>query len=292
MKPIGYINGRFIEDLSSPAVQLEDRGNQFGDGVYEVVKVYGGKAFGLKEHLIRFKRSTGELKIPLKYTDAVITEIIDQLLEKSGAKTESAEALIYWQITRGAYARKHLFEESEPQLSFTIRPNQANLQGMQEGVSVTFKPDIRWGRCDIKSLNLLANILAKQEANDEGFFESILVKDGYAIEGASCNLFCIKNGNLYTAPKSNKILWGITRQKVLDLAAILNIPVVEEHFTPEFLLDAHEAFITSSSIEIMPITKVGDTTIGEGLPGLLTRQLQKAMWEKIEAETETKIVRF
>lgn len=269
---IAFFNGTWIspEELVIP---IDERGHNFGDGVYEVIRVYNGVPFTMREHLERLEKSAEAIRLKMDYTIEQFEDLILEGLQKSGLK----EAAVYLQVTRGVALRLHNFPNVPSSTSMTIREAKPLPQEYRDnGVKTLLLEDERWKNCFIKSLNLLPNILAKQAAADQGCFEAILVRDGVITEGSSCNVFVAKGGTLYTAPATNKILHGITRAKLLELAAELNIPVREEEFTPDFLLSADEVFLSSTSMEAMPVVQIDDTKIGTGKPGEITNRLRDA----------------
>lgn len=263
---------------SEATVDIEDRGYQFGDGVYEVIRVYGGKTFYLKEHLLRLERCAREIRLPLPWDVKLLTERIHQLVEANHLQ----EGTVYLQVTRGQAPRNHVFPETvKPVLvaytSKALRP----VAMLKEGIRTCTIKDIRWLRCDIKSLNLLGAVLAKQEAIEKGCKEAILVRDGIVTEGGSSNVFIVKNDVLYTHPANNLILHGITRAIVLKCSAEEGISVKEEPFSVDDLYHADEAFITGTTVEVCPVTHVDDKKIGSGTPGPVTRRLQEAFDKQI-----------
>lgn len=273
MGEIAYVNGSFVP-LEKAYVHVEDRGYQFGDGVYEVVYAFNGIPFGLKEHLDRFFNSMELIRIKSPYSKEEITDLVNEALKRSGF----AHAQIYFHMTRGTSKRSHPFPDAGVPANFLITVREAvglPREMTDNGVAVYLTEDIRWGRCNIKSLNLLPNVLAKQEALDHGAFEAVLCKDGYITEGAVSNVFIVSDGQVRTAPADHKILPGITRQHVIELCRELGIKVLETPFTPEELYAADEAFLTGSGIEVLPVVKVSDSLIGDGNPGPITKKLQQ-----------------
>lgn len=270
---IAFFNGKWIspEELVIP---IDERGHNFGDGVYEVIRVYNGVPFTMREHLVRLEKSAEAIRLKMDYTIEQFEDLIREGLQKSGLQ----EAAVYLQVTRGIALRLHAFPSGVPSsTAMTIREAKPLPQEYRDnGVKTLLLEDERWKNCFIKSLNLLPNILAKQTAADQGCFEAILVRDGLITEGSSCNVFAIKDGTLYTTPATHKILHGITRAKLLELASKLNIPVREEDFTPDFLLSADEVFLSSTSMEAMPVVQVDNTQIGTGKPGVVTNRLREA----------------
>lgn len=252
-------------------VDIEDRGYQFGDGFYEVMKIYGGKIFTLKEHMDRLERSARELKISLPFSREEIEQKVKELVTENGAE----EGAIYLQITRGGSIRQHHFPGAETVPQLTAYPFSCHLpeKEQQEGVETVLTEDIRWKRCDIKSLNLLGNVLAKQEAKEAGKFEAILHRDGIITEGSSTNFYGVKNGAVVTHPVSPLILNGITRIKIAELCAANDIVFTETAMNVEELKDLDEAFISSTTSEIIPVIKTGEQVIGNGSPGPVTKTL-------------------
>lgn len=268
----GFFNGEFIS-LDTAAVNLEDRGYQFGDGIYEVTRIYNGKCFALDRHLARCRRSLRELRIPITYMDEELTAIHYDLIKKSGIQNGT----IYCQITRSTAPRTQYFPNQViPNLAMTIRESSIDLASQQNGIRCTLAEDIRWLRCDIKSLNLLGNVLARQAAHDKGLQGAIQYRKDTNIvtEGSSSNFFIVKDGLIWTHPASNLILKGITRSVLVEeIIPKLGYTLVEKAFSPEFALSAEEAFATSTSLEITPVIELDGKTIGSGQPGEITRNL-------------------
>ncbi|WP_078546324.1 D-amino-acid transaminase [Litchfieldia alkalitelluris] len=266
---IAYYNGEFI-NIDTKVIPIQERGHQFGDGVYEVIRVYNGELFLAEEHLARLQKSADaiQLKLPLEITD--LLELMKEGIKRSTIK----EVEVYIQITRGIAPRTHYFPDVVPQLAMTVKPaRQTNVEKREKGISVVLTEDERWANCYIKSLNLLPNVLAKQNAVINGFDEAIFVKDSFITEGSSSNIFVVKDGIVYTPPATKKILHGITRATVFTLAQENNLQVIEKEFNEQFLLDADEAFITSTSLEVQPIAIVNQHTLPLRKP--ITRLLQE-----------------
>jgi len=282
---LGMVDGIVVE-IDANVIPLEDRGHQFGDGVYEVTRVYNGRPFALKQHLLRLEQSLAGLRIPLPFSLEEIAGFHEQLIKESGI----TEAAIYLQVTRGVAPRVHSFPESiKPRLTMTIRPARALAAELREkGAKAVLVPDERWLRCNIKSLNLLGNILAKQVAQEKGCFEAIMVRGEYVTEGSSSNVFAVKNGVLYTHPLSHLILPGITRNIVIEHVLSAGYTVKELEYTPEFLLAADEVFLSGTQTEVMPIVKIDETVIGTGEVGSTTRYFQNKYRELIAAECNIK----
>ena len=279
----GFFDGAFIS-LDEPKVQLEDRGYQFGDGIYEVTRIYNGKPFALPRHLERCRRSLRELRIPITYMDEELTAIHNDLIRKSGIRNGA----IYFQITRGCAPRTHSFpDQIVPLLSMTIRESTPDADQQENGIHCILAEDIRWLRCDIKSLNLLGNVLAKQEAHDKGVQGTIQFrKDQNLItEGSSSNFFIVKDGIIWTHPTNNYILKGVTRSILMEeLIPKLGYTVVEKAFTPEFALTADEAFVTSTSLEVTPVVDIDGHTIGSGASGDVSRNLLREYHKLVAKE--------
>lgn len=266
---IGYFNGKYIP-LDEPVIPIDERGHQFGDGVYEVVRVYEGKPFMLNEHIERLMNSAQAIRLNIEQTHQDFQKIIKDGIEISGLPHCS----VYIQITRGVAPRNHVFPNVPVSITMTIKELVPLKESLREnGVTSIFHEDERWSNCYIKSLNLLPNILAKQAAFERGAFEAILVRDGYITEGSSSNIFMIKNNLVYTTPLSKHILAGITRLAVKQICEGLNIPVIEKSFTQEDIKHADELFLTSTTAEILPVVEVDMQKIGEGTPGPLTNHL-------------------
>ncbi len=272
MPNIAWLNGKFLP-LEEATVSIEDRGFQFGDGIYEVIRVYGGKPFRLDEHLSRLAQSAQAISIPLTIEAREWKAFIREGLERS---TYSA-CKVYIQVTRGVAPREHLFPETtRPTIVMTFRemadlPTQLN----QQGVSVITLPDLRWARCSIKSLNLLPNILAKQQANEAGAFEALLIKDGMVTEGTSSNVILVKDEAFLTPALSEQLLAGVTRQAVLELARNDGKVVEERPVKEEELKQADELFLIGTTIEVLPITNLDGASVGNGAPGEVTKQMRK-----------------
>nr|MBC7245196.1 D-amino-acid transaminase [Chloroflexota bacterium] len=271
---IVYLNGEYLP-VEKATVSIEDRGFLFADGVYEVVRVYRGQPFHLEAHLQRLQRSAQGARLPLPQPVANLPAIIERLLVENNL----LDTNIYIECTRGAaHPRTHAFPaESHP--TVLVMPQTLHAlppDGRTSGVSAITVPDLRWQRCDIKSIMLLPNVMAKTQAREQGAFEAILVRDGIVTEGSSTNIFAVFNGVLATHPANHHILAGITRQVVLRLAADLGLSVREDLFTVEQLYQAQEVFLTSTTSEVLPITRIDGRTVGTGHPGTVTTCLFRA----------------
>ncbi|NLK07940.1 MAG: D-amino-acid transaminase [Firmicutes bacterium] len=278
-----YFNGKFVPE-NQVRISFEDRGFQFGDGVYEVIKVENGRAFALYRHLRRLARSLHGLDIRIS-EDIDFGTVVRHLIQANSA----SDGLIYIQITRGAAPRAHGFpKDSKPTVvAYSMPWNDITPKEFDAGASAIIIPDERWGRCDIKSLNLLANVLAKQKAAQAEAAEALLERVGVGVlEGTSSNLFAVSGGNLVTAPSSPYILGGITREIILELADQLQLPIEEKALSKKQLLRSDEAFITNRGIAVLPLVTIDDNIIGSGKPGPITRRLAFAYNELISKATD------
>ncbi|WP_137789509.1 D-amino-acid transaminase [Bacillus sp. E(2018)] len=245
---------QIIKDGSIP-VDPQDRGYLFGDGIYEVVFVYDKKPFAFKEHFARFEQSAKKLELAMPYDVSTFKKHTDELISKNNIEN----GMVYIQMTRGVAPRNHLYERNMQSVvtGFAKSVSLENIAKSQaSGISTYLTEDIRWLRCDIKSLNLLGNVMAKRKAADYDCQEAIQHRDGTVTEGSSSNVFIVKNGTLKTHPSTNLILNGITRQIVITLAKVNGISVLEEAFSVDDLLSADEVFITSTTMEVTPVTKL------------------------------------
>lgn len=274
-------NGEII-NRSNAKVDVEDRGFQFGDGVYEVIRVYNGVFFTLDEHLNRFSKSLESISISLPFTTNQIKGMLEELVEKNKLKN----GFVYMQVTRGVAPRNHAFpsENVTPNLVAYSKVMERPVEYFKTGIKTILTEDIRWLRCDIKSLNLLGNILAKQKATMEGCFEAIQHRGQEVTEGSTSNVFIVKDGSIITHESNNLILKGITKDVLLQVCAKFNIPVEERTFTLEELEHADEVFLTSTTSEVMPIIEINGNGVRNGEPGPITRNLQK--WFETEIEKQ------
>lgn len=262
-------------------IDLEDRGYHFGDGIYEVVRIYEGQAFTAKEHFERFFQSAEKIDMKVPYGQEQFISLMEELIEKNSI----GEGIVYLQMTRGASPRNHLYDRSSsPIITGFAREIASVEEKLQKGIDVWMTKDIRWLRCDIKTLNLLGNIMAKREAADNDCYEAVQHRDGTVTEGSSSNFFIVKDNALHTHPATNLILNGITRQVVLKLAGELGIPVVEEAFTLDDVKAASEAFITSTTSEVMPVNHIKGDIDKTFSSRTIIDQLQKAFTAYIEKE--------
>jgi D-alanine transaminase len=270
---ISYFNGKFLSK-DDVKISPDDRGFLFADGVYEVVRWYEGFFYDMDSHLSRLKRSLRELRIHWADADmfpALALELIKQ------NKLENQPAMIYLQVTRGAAKRSHNFPS--PDIAPTAYANAwgfvPDSLSKDSGIKVMLKEDIRWSRCDIKSVALLANTLSFQEAYQVGLKECIFVRNGFITEGSHSNIFFVIDGMLYTHPENNHILSGVTRKNVLRIAQELGIKIREEAVQESRIRFIKESFISNTSAEVTPVIDLGGNTIGDGIPGPITKLIQE-----------------
>lgn len=265
-----YLNGHFMP-LADAQVSVLDRGFVFGDGVYELVPVYSRKPFRLEEHLRRLQGSLDGIRLANPHGVAKWRELIEQLIALQDVDDQS----VYLQITRGVAPRDHAFPPGvAPSVFMFAQPLVSATEAQKAaGVCAITAPDIRWGRCDIKAISLLANVLARQQAVEAGCAETVMLRDGFLSEGAASNIFAVKNGVLLAPPPSHLILTGITYDVVLELAAAHGIPYELRAVSEVELREVDELWMTSSTKEIMPIVTLDGAPVGDGKPGPLARQM-------------------
>lgn len=267
-----YLNGTYVP-AEQACVPILDRGFMFGDGVYEVIPVYGGNAFRSREHLQRLQRSLEAIDVRNPLTDLAWQEIFAYLIQSNCG---DQDAVLYLQVTRGVMQkRNHAYSrEEQPTVLVMCWPHAYKTQHADtKGVRAITLEDTRWSDCYIKSVNLLPNVLLRQQAVDDGAAESILIRDGHAIEGAASNLFIVKDELIRTPPKSRYMLGGITRDLVIELSVKNRIIVQEKDVTEDQLHDADEIWITSSTQEIVPVTTLNQHKVGKGEPGPAWRRM-------------------
>lgn len=277
MPELAYLNGAILP-IEQAMVPIEDRGYNFGDAVYEYFASYRGRLYRIEEHLDRLERSMGELRFP-PVSREEIRDAILRLYAASGID----RAGIYLQISRSVAPRDHAFPaENRPQVMMTVRPVHEKPPELREkGAAVITVTDIRWARCDIKTVQLLPNVLAKQQAVEAGAFDALFVsEEGVVREGTSSNVFVVQDGRLITHPLTPRILPGITRQVLLQLCRREDLPVEERYFSREELYGADEAFLSGTVTEVLPITEVDGRPVGGGAVGPVTARL----YEKLRAD--------
>lgn len=274
MPRIAYVNGAYMP-YRHASVHIEDRGYQFADGVYEVVNTYRSRLIDEAAHLDRLGRSLDELSIAPPMARRAMRVVMREVVRRNRVTT----GLLYIQVTRGVAPREHKFPRSiKPAVVMTARPIPEFPQAMlDDGVKILTMPDIRWDRCDIKTIALLPNILAKQTAAEAQAYEAWMVEAGeYITEGSSSNAWIVTAENvLVTPPLGHRVLAGITRQKIMNLAAELGFTVEERPFSVGEAQQAKEAFMSNSSHFVTPVTQIDDTVIANGKPGTLTTALHE-----------------
>jgi D-alanine transaminase len=275
MSRIAYVDGHYLPHRVA-AVHVEDRGYQFADGVYEVVAVRGGRLVDEELHLARLHRSLAELTIAAPMSDAALRAVLRETVRCNSVDRGS----VYLQITRGVAPRDHAFPKAaKPTLVVTARRSRPpDPRLAEEGVAVITIPDIRWQRCDIKSIALLPNALGKQQARQAGAFEAWQVDaEGRITEGTSTNAWIVTaDGAIVTHPADHAILNGVTRLALLAIIAREGCRLEERAFTVDEAKRAREAFLTSTTSDVLPVVRIDDAPIGNGHPGLMTQRLRTA----------------
>lgn len=279
---IVYFNGQFMSK-EAVCISPDDRGFLFADGVYEVIRAYNGALFHADLHFARLQRSMSELRIPVPDLGVLEAACVELLARNALLETD---ARLYLQITRGVAPRTHIFPDPPPTPTVYITAGdiQPPTREWETGIKVILTPDIRWARCDIKALMLLPNILASQEAHEQGAWEAILVRNGVVMEGSHTTVCGIFDGALVTAPVTNNILGGVTREVILKACRELGIPIKEFPIFENELPRAQELMILGTTTEVMPVVQVDDWFVGDGKPGPLTRKLQRAYREVVARE--------
>lgn len=273
MSRIAYVNGAYVRHRDA-AVHVEDRGYQFADGVYEVVAVAGGRMVELERHLRRLERSLGELRIAMPMPESALRHVLAEVIRRN----RLSDGIVYLQITRGVARREHAFpKDVAPSMVITARrlkPPPADL--VEKGVAVITIPDIRWKRCDIKSISLLPNVLGRQQAREAGAYEAWMVDEaGFVTEGTASNAWIVTgDGALVTRHLDQLILSGVTRLSVIDIAREYGLTPVERPFTVAEAKQAAEAFVTGTTAMVMPVVRIDGDPVGDGRPGPLARKLR------------------
>jgi D-alanine transaminase len=277
MPELAYLNGEFLP-IDKALVPIEDRGYQFGDAVYEFIASYNGRLFYLEEHLDRLERSLKGLFFP-----PVSRETIRKAVLTLFGKAKIQRAGIYIQISRGVSPRNHAFPDGvRPQIVMTIREVEEKPPELRKnGAAAITVEDSRWGRCDLKTVQLLPNVLAKQKALAAGVFDAIFVSpEGVVREATSSNICIVADGVVITHPLTPQILPGITRMVVIDLCRELNIPVSERFFKTDALYGSEEAFLTGTVTEVLPIVTIDGRRIGDGQVGPVTAKLYETLRQR------------
>ncbi|MFN3352975.1 MAG: D-amino-acid transaminase [Brevundimonas sp.] len=285
MSRVAYVNGAYTP-LSDASVSVEDRGFQFADGVYEVWSVFDGRLADYEGHMTRLARSLTELRIPIPMTRQALTVVLKETIRRNRVR----EGIVYLQVTRGAARRDHPFPAPGTPPSVVATSRSVDFQKAEamakKGVAVLTQPDIRWGRCDIKTVGLLPNVLAKQAAREAGAYEAWMVDEmGLVTEGSSTNAWIVdKNGKVRTRDTQANILRGVTRAAILDLLAQEGLELEERPFTVEEAKEAKEAFFTAAGAFLMPTVSIDGAKIGDGKPGPIATKLRRLYLERAREE--------
>jgi len=284
---IAYVNGRYLPHAQA-GVHIEDRGLQFGDSIYEVVAVVSGTLRDEDEHLDRLERSLREIRLTMPVSRAALKLIFRQIARRNRLHN----GLIYLQVTRGAFRRDHPIPatKAKPTLILTARKidTASAARNKANGIAIVTTADERWARCDIKTTQLLANLLAKTDARKQGAYEAWLIdREGFITEGSSTNAWIVTGeGELITRALSHAVLPGVTRRVILEAAAAHQLKIVERSFTPDEARTAREAFISSATGAAVPVIAIDGVPIGNGAPGPITLNVHQIYedWAKTHAE--------
>ncbi|OHB28111.1 MAG: D-amino-acid transaminase [Phenylobacterium sp. RIFCSPHIGHO2_01_FULL_69_31] len=284
MGRIAYVNGRYVHQAEA-VVHIEDRGYQFADAVYEVWALFGGKLADPEGHFARLERSLSELRIPMPMSRAALTTVLRETVRRNRVR----EGLVYLQVSRGVAPRDHAFPAAHVAPAVVVTVSRVDRDATEaraaKGVSVVTTPENRWGRCDIKTVGLLPNALAKQKAREVGAVEAWFVDDlGLVTEGASSNAWIVDgDGILRTRDTNANILRGVTRLSLIDVAREAGLKVEERPFTPDEARAAKEAFITGAGSLVLPVVAVDGKPVGDGAPGPVALKLRRLYIERAKA---------
>ena len=278
MSEIVYLNGEFISKEEAK-ISPNDRGFIFADGVYEVAKYYNGRAFRYEDHLKRLERSLAEIEIVYSELDR-LENIFSELITRNHLQNKHAG--VYLQITRGEHKRVHHFPENiQPTVYAFAYYMPSFTENLENGIKVITNEDIRWQRCDIKSVSLLPNTMLYNKAVKSGAGECVLIRNGMVTEATHSSVLGVKNGTVITRPLSNLILPGITRKVILEICTANNIPFEEREFSEAEMFEMDEIIIAGTGSEITPAIKVDSAIIGNGKPGKITRFVQEKFFELV-----------
>ena len=282
MSRVAYVAGQYLPHRQA-AVHIEDRGYQFGDGVYEVIAVNGGHLVDEERHLVRLHRSLTELRINRPMSEGALKIVLREVIRRNGVDT----GIVYLQVTRGVAPREHAFPKAaKPVLVVTSRRSRPPDPRLgQEGIAVITIPDIRWQRCDIKSVALVANVLGKQQAREASAYEAWQVdREGQVTEGTSTNAWIVTaDDSVITRAADNAILNGVTRAAILDIIQREGYRLVERPFSVEEAKAAREAFLTSTTADLLPVVRIDGAPVAGGKPGPLSRKLREAYFDHATA---------
>ncbi|MDQ7072705.1 MAG: D-amino-acid transaminase [Gammaproteobacteria bacterium] len=275
-----YLNGSFMP-AQEARVSVFDRGFLLGDGVYEVIPVYNGQCFQLPGHLARLQASLDGVRMQNPHTNEQWKKLIEQLVELNGGGDQS----LYLQVTRGVAPRDHVFPEGVTPTAFAMSNTLTPVPEKYKtaGAAAITTADIRWQNCNIKAITLLPNSMLKQQALEAGALEALLIRDGFLTEGAASNAFVVVDGIIYTAPKDEKVLPGITREVVIEIAKANTMPLIEKAVTEAQLKQADEIWVSSSTKEVVPITVLDGEPVGEGIPGPIWQRMD-ALYQQYKAK--------
>lgn len=276
---LAYFNGSYIPE-NEISIKWNDRGFNFADGCYEVVRSYSGKIFKIEDHAKRLAYSLRELKIESD-VPSIIKEISYRLLHEN--QKNHNHALVYIQVTRGAHKRMHRFPPGpcSPTIIATSYEFLPYSKEFEMGCKIILVEDIRWSRCDIKSIGLIPNCMAQQKAWENSAVEAVFVRNGMTTEGTHTNVAGIKNGVFFTPPLSKHILAGVTRAAVIEICNEIKLPVVEKEISENEFLDMDEIMVMGTTLEITPVIQVNQKIIGNGAPGKITKNLQQVFVKKV-----------
>jgi D-alanine transaminase len=284
MSRVAYVNGRYLPRHHAK-VDIEDRGYQFSDGVYEVCEIREGRLIDERRHLARLARSLSELQIAQPMPPAALSVVLHEIVRRNRVQ----DGLVYMQVSRGVARRDHAFPATNVAPSIVVTARSANAEANEktaaDGIAVITLPDNRWERVDIKSISLLPNVLAKQAARSQGAKEAWLVdKSGRITEGSSSNAWIInRDGKLITRHLDHGILPGITRAVLIESLQSHGLQLEERAFTVEEAYAAREAFVTSATQQVMPVVRIDGRPIGNGAPGLIAIALRRDYYKHAEA---------
>lgn len=271
MPEIAYVNGRFTP-IAEATVSIEDRGMQFGDGVYEVIVAYGGRLFQVESHMQRLRRSAAGIGLDYDFDKKPLEDVLREGLERCGFD----DAMIYIQLTRGTAPRVHLIPEGmEPTVIMTFKPRPiASEKALRRGLKVMTTPESRWAKCYIKAITLLPNILARTEAHRQGYDDAIFVTEkGEVRECTSSNIFIVTGTVLRFPPRTEAVLHGVTQNFLFDCAAAIDLEMREEAFDVDTLRGADEVFMSSTSHEVAGVTSIDGKPVSDGQVGAITKRL-------------------
>jgi D-alanine transaminase len=282
MSRVAYVAGQYLPHRQA-AVHIEDRGYQFGDGVYEVIAVNGGHLVDEERHLVRLHRSLTELRINRPMSEGALKIVLREVIRRNGVDT----GIVYLQVTRGVAPREHAFPKAaKPVLVVTSRRSRPPDPRLgRDGIAVITIPDIRWQRCDIKSVALVANVLGKQQAREASAYEAWQVdNDGQVTEGTSTNAWIVTaDDSVITRAADHAILNGVTRAAIFDIIHREGYRLVERPFSVEEARGAREAFLTSTTADLLPVVRIDGAPVADGKPGPLSRKLREAYFDHATA---------